>query len=647
MQTIILSEYREKYEWHYHNRTTMWALMVFGMPILLFLLPTIVVIPLNSNNIDQAAPAGAALAFWYLVLGEWYMVMRWRLARRHYLYFRQPVPLSIHTMTFSPALKGQQPVKITISFQWPTDFDVGYPKEDDAKIIQIYNPEPVLKAEVTAALNQLFDSFSRNDLSLRALADVYEGLTYSFVEESLLPRVREIAQTTHFSFVKYECANIVLPEIPKPEPEPDFGGVAISTANPPHVILDSVRNQHVYVPGKTRRGKSTLLQNMALQDIKRGKGVAVLDPKGDTADKLLRAIPRERADDCIFLDIANPVPIDVMSWESEEERQTLASDLQYTFLQFSQTKDGDRWLAVLQDTIHALIAAKDCTFLDIYHFLTDERKKADVLGRIRNPDIQKYWKEEFPKLPKDAATPILYRMRKFILIDPVKKMLERQDAALNMFDVMEEGKVLIVKLTGAGDDAANLIGQLITAKFLQASFRRQRQPEYMRKPFHFYADEFQRFQTSSFDTILSMAGGFQLCLTLANQFIGQIGNIFPAIDGNVGSYVCFQLGSEDAKRMKSKLGKDASDEVENLPVGKAVYRDADGDVQLIKTLPPIAANAGNEEYIRNRTLRIYGGESRHHEQADATITRDDPTPETNRKAFSNNPRKTSGAAGPR
>jgi hypothetical protein len=177
--------------------------------------------------------------------------------------------------------------------------------------------------------------------------------------------------------------NIVLPST-VPEPEPDFGGVVISTANPPHVIPDKVRNQHVYVPGQTRRGKSTLLFHMALQDMKRGKGVAVLDPKGDLADPLLAAVPKSRRDDCIFLDISNPVPIDVMSWNAaaEHERQTLASDLQHIFLQFSTTKEGDRWISVLQDTIHALLAAKGCTFLDIYHFITSETKQQDVLGRI-------------------------------------------------------------------------------------------------------------------------------------------------------------------------------------------------------------------------------------------------------------------------
>jgi len=309
---------------------------------------------------------------------------------------------------------------------------------------------------------------------------------------------------------------------------------------------ENIRNKHVYIPGMTQQGKSTLLHYLSLQDIHAGSGVAVLDPKGDLVENILRHIPQNRVHDTIYLDGILPIPVDFMSYETPLEKAHLTGDLISTFNQVSQNASGDRWQSILQWTVTTLLEAKGCSFLDIYYFLVSDSKREKILGRVRNDDIQEYWTEQFPRFPKDSAAPITTRMAKFILNPSLKTMLGTPDAELNIEDVMEGGQVLLVNLQTCGKEAGNLLGTLLVSKFQQAAMRRSRKPQSERKKFYLYADEFQHFQTSAFDDILSEAGGMQFCLTLAHQYTHQLSDeIRHSIFGNVGTYLLFKLGSED------------------------------------------------------------------------------------------------------
>jgi len=195
-----------------------------------------------------------------------------------------------------------------------------------------------------------------------------------------------------------------------------------------------VRNRHIYCIGKTQHGKSTLLYSIISQDIENGAGVCVLDPKPtgeklNLVDTLLQHIPESRKDDVIYFDAANPIPIDVMSWETEQERQTLAADLMLTFMQFQTQKDGDRWPGILRHVIHALLEARDCSFLDIHDFLVDEGYRQQILSRVKRPYLLKYWKNVFPLYEKNASVPILNRMST-VSVRPTQVSREQRPSGL-------------------------------------------------------------------------------------------------------------------------------------------------------------------------------------------------------------------------
>src|SRR5439155_13626087 len=161
--------------------------------------------------------------------------------------------------------------------------------------------------------------------------------------------------------------------------------------------------------GKSQHGKSTLIHWMALQDIAAGKGVAVIDPHGDLVEKLIHWIPEGRAADTIYFDATEPIPIDFLSAENEKERDILADDLLVTFKRFSSTW-GERMEAILRYTIYTILSVPNSTFLDIYHILADERYRRQTLEKVRDSTLLHYWREQFPHLPKDSASPILSRM---------------------------------------------------------------------------------------------------------------------------------------------------------------------------------------------------------------------------------------------
>jgi len=391
----------------------------------------------------------------------------------------------------------------------------------------------------------------------------------------------------------------------------------------PILVPYSVRGKHIYIAGKTQQGKTTLMASIIQQDIEHGAGVCVLDPKPSTTSKpnlvetILRHIPPTRQKDIVYFSAAAPFSLDIMSWETEEERQTLAADLVQTFRQLSSNSsdEGTRWPGILRFAIHTLILAKSCSFLDIYNFLVDPPKveslfRTKILERIKDPKYHAYWNKSYPLFPNDAAVPILNRMTQHILVDPLSIMLGANKADYSIEDIIRNRKILLVDLTGAGKETGNFIGTLFVSRIQQAVFRG------LDVPFHLFADEFQNFQTSAFDTILSEAGQLGLRLTLANQYVGQMEErIRKAIFGNVSTYFVFNIGSEDTSYFKDFMPEDAMgkpmrpDALAKLPEYNALYAIARRK-PVFKSIPVPLPPATAEQLafaqsVRKRTLDAY------------------------------------------
>lgn len=400
-----------------------------------------------------------------------------------------------------------------------------------------------------------------------------------------------------------------------------------------------LRPRHTYVPGSSGHGKSTVLENMIVQDIHNGAGVCVLDPGGDLVERVLTHVPEHRKSDCWYLDIADPIPVDFTSWNSEREKQNLLGDLFQIFLSFSTMTAGDQWLSILRKTIQTIIEAKGCSFLDIGRILEYPEYRKKVVQRARNADITHYWDEIFPQLKQPREDPILTRMSPFTMSSSLQILLG-SPTGLNLRTVMQNRQILLVNLGSLTKEFGNLVGKLLVSRIQQIAFSRA---PYERIPFFLYADEFQDFQTSAFDTILSQARKFKLSLTLANQGLYQLEpNIRSSIFANVtGAWIILRVDTHDARFYKPKT-EPYDDLVTSLPVGRAIVK-VGNDAPMAKWLPePLEEpDVHYAEYIRKRTKDMhpcnsapmphYEGNARSNDKEKPSRIQGRPGPPPNRK----------------
>jgi hypothetical protein len=327
-------------------------------------------------------------------------------------------------------------------------------------------------------------------------------------------------------------------------------------------IPSHVRPMHVYIPGKTRSGKSTLLHHLALADINHDHGLCLMDGKGDFIDKFIHYIPKHRIEDTIYLDTDTPVPLDFMAFDGEREKESLIGELKFLLTKTVESQHAPLMNANITDVLYTLFNYNEnphtppscrATFLDIYYFLDDPERRKVILGRLTDENLQRRWRDNFPN-PVERSR-ITTRMTPFVRSPVLSKIFGAKTPKLNIADAVEQKKVLLVNL-GPPDEIKRLYGTLLIAKIRQAVYRRAKIPASERTPFYLYCDEFQEFQTSDFDKMLSLAGGFGLCLTLAHQFVNQLEpRILQSIKGNVSTFICFRLGEESANCIRSEFPK--------------------------------------------------------------------------------------------
>jgi len=383
-----------------------------------------------------------------------------------------------------------------------------------------------------------------------------------------------------------------------------------------------IRNQHIYVPGKTRHGKSTLLGEMALQDIEQepiGAGVCVIDPKGDLVSKMLHWIPESRKDDCIYIDPDNPISIDFWDAASPREEETLSDELKHLITKGVSTDSMPLMESIISDVIQTLFEAKKNglnpapTVLDIHDFLALPSCRRRVMNCIKSERWKERWSEgNFPNA-KDRQ-PTLTRMNRYVNSEYLKTILGCSKPKLNIARVMDDRKILLVNLGGI-DEPSRIFATILVSKIYQAAKRRAKLPESERIPFHLYVDEFEFFQTQDFTNILSFAGGYGLRLTLANQFLSQLDSTIKAsIKGNVDSFIIFKLSPEDAREFRylsdayyrDDRGNPLPLDLANIHKHWAFYAISGQTKVYAPTKPPRGQSpVSYAPYIRNRMLRDY------------------------------------------
>ncbi len=323
----------------------------------------------------------------------------------------------------------------------------------------------------------------------------------------------------------------------------------------------------MYVIGKTGTGKTSFLENMAIDDIRSGKGLAVIDPHGEFAEKMLDFIPEERIQDVVYFnpsDLGHPIAFNVLESVDLEHRHLVASGIMGVF---KKIWGPDVWSArmeyILNNTLLALLEYPGTTLLGIMRMLAEREYRKRVVGALADPVIKAFWNNEFDqysqKFATEAVAAIQNKVGQFVANPLIRNIVGQTHSSIDMRKVMDEGKILIANLSKGkvGEDNSALLGAMIITKLQLAAMSRVDVPMEERRDFYLYVDEFQNFSTESFANILSEARKYRLNLTLAHQYIEQLDEkVAAAVFGNVGTMVTFRIGAEDAEFLEKEFMPD-------------------------------------------------------------------------------------------
>ena len=414
---------------------------------------------------------------------------------------------------------------------------------------------------------------------------------------SLILSASEIASLYHFPSSKISQTDNLIMSLSKTLPAP----VSLKSGRKLAVLLgenqhhgtvtligltEAERERHVYVVGGTGNGKTTLLMYSIVQDIRNGKGIAIIDPHGDLADTLLCHIPEDRIKDVIYMnpdDLSYPIGVNLLELPEGLEGDDLLrekdiiteSTISVLRKIFSDDDSGGHRIEyVLRNTIQTALTLENSTLFTIFELLNNPVYRRDVLKTLEDKNLKNFWKNELGKAGDfqrvKMVAGITAKIGRFLFSGSAKRVLEQEKSTINFDDILD-GKILICNFSKGilGEDTSTLFGTMVLAKLQLASLRRARIGAGSRLPFYLYVDEFQNFATISFVQMLSEARKYKLFLTMAEQSTSQQNEqrLVDIILANVGTVVCFRSGSPADERLVLPLFTPfiKQGEIANLP----------------------------------------------------------------------------------
>jgi len=494
---------------------------------------------------------------------------------------------------------------------------------------------------LTLAFGQFNDpninSFAPHAVAGKSLRDFAFSFSFRAFDErrSVVLGSEELTSIFHFPNVPTETPNVKIlkaREAPPPANLPQDGillGFNSFRGEKRDVrMLDEDRRRHLYVIGQTGTGKTTLIENLAVQDIQAGKGVCFIDPHGDTVERMLGLVPRHRLQDVIYFnpgDVERPMGLNMLEYDPAfpEQKTFIVNELLGIFnkLYNMSIAGGPIFEQYFRNATMLVMddPASGNTILEISRVLSDKAFRDYKISRTTNIVVKKFWTEIAEKAGgeaslKDMVPYITSKTDNFTSNEIMRPIVAQQKSAFNIREVMDSGKILLVNLSKGrlGDLNSSFIGLIVVGKLLMASLSRTDISEEKRKDFYLYIDEFQNVTTDSIATILSEARKYRLDLVIAHQFIGQLKDeIKKAVFGNVGSMASFRIGSEDAEFL-TKQFKPVFTEQDLLNVDnhncymKLLINGATAQPFSMKTYPPVKGEQELIDVIKEISRTTYG-----------------------------------------
>ncbi|PIR83444.1 hypothetical protein COU19_00585 [Candidatus Kaiserbacteria bacterium CG10_big_fil_rev_8_21_14_0_10_56_12] len=392
-----------------------------------------------------------------------------------------------------------------------------------------------------------------------------------------------------------------------PERVTYFAATDARGQNVPFGIKTKDRDRHMYVIGKTGMGKSTLLENMAIQDIRNGEGIAFIDPHGGTVDRLLDYIPEDRINDVVYFapfDLENPIAFNIMEDVGYDRRHLVVSGLMATFKKIWEDAWSARMEYILTNTLLALLEYPDATLLGVNRMYTDKVYRTRVVDNVKDPVVKDFWTKEFAnygdRYTQEATPAIQNKVGQFTGNPLIRNIIGQPKSSFDIRDMMDHQKILLVNLSKGlvGETNMRLLGSMLTTRIFLAAMSRAEHSasELAQLPnCYFYVDEFQNFANETFAEILSESRKYKLNLTIAHQYVEQMEEeVRDAVFGNVGTTVAFRVGPFDAEVLETifmpKFTKEDIVALDRRQVYLSLMIDGVGSAPFsATTIPPIEA----------------------------------------------------------
>jgi len=330
-------------------------------------------------------------------------------------------------------------------------------------------------------------------------------------------------------------------------------------------MKEADRRRHLYVIGKSGSGKSVYIANLAIQDIKDGKGVGVIDPHGDLVEDILAHVPKERADDVVVFDPSDmdrPIGLNMLEAGTEDQKDFAVQEMISIFYKlFPPEMIGPMFEHQIRNVMLTLMAdiKNPGTVIDIPRMFTDDNYVKVYLKNLRDPVVRAFWEKEMAKTSDFHKSEMLgylvSKVGRFVGNEMMRNIMGQQKSGFDFREIMDNKKILLVNLAKGktGEINAKLLGLIVVAKLQMAAMGRADMAQEDRHDFYLYIDEFQNFITDSISTILSEARKYRLDLIIAHQYMGQLvddkgsADVRDAVLGNAGTLCVGRIGPDDAE----------------------------------------------------------------------------------------------------
>lgn len=447
------------------------------------------------------------------------------------------------------------------------------------RLLYLGNSEKTAKLRMQAIVGTFkqFNSTNLNGFQIKNATFGIEGLAKYrarfFIDRGYILNIEELASLYHLPHTNVETPSIVWASSKTAEPpaklpiiigtERDsevsaFGLTNFRGINQQFGLFRGDRGRHAYIIGQTGTGKSGMLELLTLSDVFHNEGYAIIDPHGDFAMANLRFIPPARVKDVVYFnpsDMQFPIGFNPMEVIDPNMKSHISSEVIGVLKRMFGESWGPRLEYILRYTILALLDYPDTTLLDITKMLTDKKFRKKVVENCSDTVVKQFWNIEFAswndKFAAEAISPVLNKVGAFTANPIIRNIIGQPKSTFNIRKIMDEGKILVVNLSKGliGEDNAGILGSFLVTKIQLAAMSRSDIPNIEdRRPFYLYVDEFQNFATDSFATILSEARKYGLNLTVANQYISQMGEVVrDAVFGNVGTTISFRVSPDDSQ----------------------------------------------------------------------------------------------------